>query len=97
MFPGDWQRFVQNQVVDVLSAIFSPDTNPVTLRFVRHSPGRRRNAEITMYDVCCSTKEMADLARSSFVKFRRRENPVPRPPLLKDVNLFPLVNDVFIR
>lgn len=91
LFLGDWQRHVQGQVSTILKAIFDPDANPVSIRFVRHSPGRRRSSDLTMYDVCCATPESSELVRSSFAKYRRRDSPVPRPASLQDINIFPLV------
>ena len=74
-----------------LDAVFHPEPNPVSIKFVRHSPGRRRGSDITMYDVSCDTASQAGLVRSTFAKFRRREKPVARPASLENINVHPLV------
>ena len=74
-----------------LNAVFHPDPNPVSIRFIRHSPGRRRGSDLTMYDVSCASSQQASLVRSTFAKFRRRENPVTRPAGLEEINIHPLV------
>jgi len=83
--------------MSAISKMLNPDENPVKIRFIRHSPGRRRNSELTMYDVSCETKEMSELVRAGFAKYRRRQNPVSRPPELADVNVHPLVRLVFLK
>jgi hypothetical protein len=75
----------------MVTILLSPGPNPLVIKFVRHSPGRRRSSDSTMYDVCCSTKECSELIRSAFAKFRRRENPVQRPAELANINIHPLV------
>ena len=91
IFLGDWQQHVKKQVMDALEVLFSPDPNRVTIRFVRHSPGRRRNAETTMYDIATTSKSDSLAVRSAFAKYRHKESPVVRPAELKDINVFPLV------
>jgi len=87
---------VQEQVSKVLDLIFAPESNLISIRFVRHSPGRRRGSEVTMYDVNCGSAVQGGLVRSTFAKYRRRDNPVPRPPELKDVNIHPLVCSILL-
>jgi hypothetical protein len=88
---GAWQKHVQEQVRECLTAMFNPAPCTVGIKFVRHSPGRRRNSELTMYDVACETREGSELVRSTFAKYRHRENPVTRPPLFADINIHPMV------
>jgi hypothetical protein len=77
--------------MSALSTLFSPDPNPVVIRFVRHSPGRRRTSDSTMYDVCCSSVAQSESVRTLFAKYRRKDNPVEKPPELANVNIHPLV------
>jgi len=81
--------------MDLLDVAFRPGVNPVVIKFIRHSPGRRRSSETSMYDVCSSSKANADSVKLVFSQYRRRENPVPRPPELKDINVYPLVSLLF--
>jgi len=90
-FSGDWQRHVQGQVLEMVRVLLGTEDHQIVIKFVRHSPGRRRNAETSMYDVATASKANAYLIKSTFSQFRRKENPVPRPPELADVNVFPLV------
>jgi len=95
-FIGEWQKAVQDQVSKILDVLFAPESNLVSIRFIRHSPGRRRSSDLLMYDVNCGSAYHGGLVRSTFAKFRRRENPVPRPPELKDINIHPLVSSYYI-
>ena len=90
LIPGDWQKFVREQVEKVLSAMFSPEPHQVVIRYVRHSPGRRRN-DVCMYQVCTATASQSEAVRGRFSQFLRRENPLPRPPELTNVGVYPLV------
>jgi len=83
---------VQSQVLQMIRSLGIPDSKPLSIKFVRHSPGRKRGSDHSMFDVCVDSKVSADLVKSAFAQFRRKENPVPRPPDLKDVNVFPLVS-----
>ena len=88
---GEWQRHVRGQVEKVIAAIFSPDQFAVDIKFVRHSPGRRRN-DTTMYDVCTASAAMSEAIRNKFSQFLRRDNPVVRPPELAHITIHPLVS-----
>jgi len=79
----------------MIDVLFGSQPHTVVVKFVRHSPGRRRNSDTSMYDVATDSKASAELVKSTFALFRRRENPVSRPPQLVDVNVFPLVR-VFV-
>jgi len=76
----------------MINILLKPDPGTFCVKFVRHSPGRRRGSEQTMYDVCMSSKVSADAIKSGFAQFRRKENPVVRPPEFADINVFPLVS-----
>ena len=87
---GDWQRHVKDQVTKLLVALHKPDVFSGEVRFVRHSPGRRRN-DSTMYHVCMANSAQSEAARSKFSQFIRRDDPLPRPPELMGVAIHPLV------
>jgi len=82
--------------MDLLRVLLKPEQNKVCLQFVRHSPGRRRGSEQTLYDVCTDSKSSASMVKAAFAQFRRKDNPVPRPPELKDINVFPLVSFIVL-
>ena len=70
--------------------MFKPEPFVTDIRFVRHSPGRRRN-DSTMYDVCLGSSVQSEAIRTRFAQYLRRENPVARPPELQNIAIHPLV------
>ena len=90
MFSGDWQKHVRGQIAKLISIMFSPESFDADIRFVRHSPGRRRN-DVTMYDVCMGSVAQSEAIRSKFAQYLRRDAPVQRPPELANISIHPLV------
>ena len=87
---GEWQKHVRGQVEKLISVMFHPEAFNADIRFIRHSPGRRRG-ETTMYDVCTGTAALSEAIRSKFSQYLRRDSPVQRPPELLGISLHPLV------
>ena len=83
---------MKKQILDLLHILLKSDHSKVSLQFVRHSPGRRRGSDQSLYDVCTDSKASASMVKAAFAQFRRKDNPLPRPPELKDINVFPLVS-----
>ena len=75
----------------MVAAMFSPESFDVDVKFVRHSPGRRRN-DTTMYDVCLGSVAQAESIRARFAGFIRRDKPIQRPPQLANISIHPLVS-----
>ena len=87
---GDRQKHVKAQVDGLISIMFRPEPNPVVVRFVRHSPGRRRN-DLCMYQVCTASAAQSEAVRGRFAQYLRRESPLARPPELSNVSIYPMV------
>ena len=90
---GEWQRFVKDQVDKLITVMFSPDPHNVAIRFVRHSPGRRRN-DVCSYQVCTASAAQSEAVRGRFAQYLRRASPLPRPQELNNVSIYPLVHFV---
>ena len=89
----DWQKHVKGQIEHILCAMFRPDAHPVSIRFVRHAPGRRRN-DVCMYQVCTASSAQAEAVRGRFSLYLRRESPLPRPQELTGISIYPMVSSL---
>ena len=71
--------------------MFGSEPFDLDIRFVRHSPGRRRN-DTTMYDVCLGSVAQSEAIRARFSQYIRRDSPVARPAELTNISIHPLVS-----